>query len=120
MENNVNLYAIFGLAQNWEDEPFDHSKLPAPIVPNVAIENVKPMFSDNTFDLFDKFLGKDDLEALRSVEYGIVHRFQLGNYRDGETQKLESGQMVHDLAACLRLIRPMRQRGHADSRHGQT
>jgi hypothetical protein len=109
LEDKVNLYAIAELAPNWQDEPFDHSKLPAAIVPNVAIENIEPMFNPNTFDLFDKYLGKDDLEALRSVRHAIVHRFQMGNYHDEATQKLESGQMVYDLAACLRLIRPMRQ-----------
>lgn len=46
MENRVNLYAIVSLAYGWEDEPFDHTKLPAPIDPNVAIENVASMFNE--------------------------------------------------------------------------
>jgi hypothetical protein len=48
----VTVYPLAGLAARWQDEPFDESQLPATIVPGVTIENVAPMFRDDTWNLF--------------------------------------------------------------------
>jgi len=109
MQNKINLYAIHGISHDWEDEPFDESKLPCPIIPTVTIENVSSMFGEDAFRIFEADLSKRDLKSLKAVKYAIVHRFQTTSYHDEESQKLESGQIVYNIAACLRLIRPMRQ-----------
>jgi hypothetical protein len=109
MENRINLYAIALVSHHWDDEPFDPSKLPALVVPTIAIENVESMFSDTAFELFESGRSKQEMGALRNVKYALVHRFQVGPYHDEATQKLESGATIRSLAACLRLIRPMRQ-----------
>jgi len=109
MEDRINLYAIASVAHLWDDEPFDHSKLPARIVPTVAIENVESMFGGDAFDIFEPDLSKREMQALKSVKYALVHRFQTGSYHDQETRKLEPGEIIYNLAGCLRLIRPMRQ-----------
>src|ERR1700682_940211 len=46
MPTRLNIYPIDGLSQSWQDDPFDHSKLPADIVSGVTIENVKKMFNE--------------------------------------------------------------------------
>jgi hypothetical protein len=109
VQNRVNLYAIYGTSHEWEDEPFDESKLPAAIIPTVRIENVSSMFTPDAFRVFEERLSPDDLKSLKAVKFAIVHRFQTTSYHDKETQSLETGQIVYNVAACLRLIRPMRQ-----------
>jgi hypothetical protein len=109
-ETKVNLYAVYGITHTWEDEPFDESALPARIVPNVTIESVSSMFTESSFDLFAASLSPDDLKSLRAVKYAVVERFQRKTTFHGEEeQKFDIGQTIYSLAACLRLIRPMRQ-----------
>lgn len=103
----VTLYPVAGLTSAWEDEPFDLSQLPASILPSVTIENVSPMFKDDTWNLFKTELGKRDMEVLEKVNHAIVHRYE-SNYSDSDAD-LQSVDLVHNVAACLRLIRPMRQ-----------
>ena len=107
-EQRVTIYPIAGLAGSWEDEPFDESKLPAAIVPDVTVENVSPMFKDDTWNFFEGEIGKRDLEVLRRIKHAIVHRYSSRRYGTGELEQ-QSATLVHNLAACLRLIRPMRQ-----------
>jgi hypothetical protein len=107
MAQKVTLYPISGLAQQWDDEPFDHSKLPTTIIPNVTIENVSAMFTDETWKWVEGEIGKRDLEALRSVRHAIVHRYE-SSESAGNIQQ-SSLELVANMAACLRLIRPMRQ-----------
>jgi len=108
-ENRVNLYALYGISAAWEDEPFDESVLPAQIIPAVAVEDVSSMFTENAFKVFEEGLSPSDLKSLKAVRYAIVDRFQATGYDDAETQRLEMGRMVYQIAECLRLIRPMRQ-----------
>lgn len=108
-ENKVNLYALYGIAHDYEDDPFDESVLPVEIIPTVTIENVSSMFKDDAFHIFEAGLNPRELKALKAVKYAFVHRFAVNGYRDKETQELEGGQLVVNIAACLRLIRPMRQ-----------
>lgn len=108
-DTKVNLYAVYGISHPWEDEPFNEAVLPAHIVPNVAIENVTAMFSEGSFDLFATSLSPDDLKSLRAVKYAVVERFQTTGFHGEEEQKFDIGQTIYNLAACLRLIRPMRQ-----------
>jgi hypothetical protein len=112
MQQDLTLFPISGLAAEWDDEPFDESKLPAAIVPDVTIENVSSMFTDNTWDSFKTLLSHRDMQTLKQVEHAIVHRFNSAqSYVDGIVIDPEqrSRQLVERLAACLRLVRPMRQ-----------
>ena len=60
MTTHVTLYPINEVTQSWQDDPFDHSKLPAQIVPDVTIENVKDMFNEETFSWVGSEMGKHD------------------------------------------------------------
>jgi hypothetical protein len=104
----VTLYPIAAIARSWEDEPFDESTLPATIVPDVTVENVAPMFKGDTWSLFEGEISKRDLEVLRGIKHAIVHRYSSRRYGTGELEQ-QSATLVHNIAACLRLIRPMRQ-----------
>ena len=104
----VTIYPVAGLAESWEDEPFDESTLPSDIVPDVTVENVRLMFKDDTWNLFEGEISKRDLEVLRRIKHAIVHRYSSRLYGSGDLEQ-QSATLVHNLAACLRLIRPMRQ-----------
>ena len=112
MEQGVTLYPIVGVAADWDDEPFDESKLPATILPGVTIENVSKMFKDDAWDLFQPRLSQRGIQTLKDVEHSIVHRFNPGqSYVNGEivNPELKSRQLIERVAACLRLIRPTKQ-----------
>src|SRR5258706_92222 len=108
MGTRVTLYPINGVTESWQDDPFDHSMLPAQIVPDVTIENVKSMFNAETFSWVGSEMGKRDMETLGGVKYAIVHRFKVPYLDAGQAQQ-QSADLVNNIAACLRLIRPMRQ-----------
>src|SRR5271170_3804195 len=112
MEQKVTLYPIAGLAAKWDDEPFDESKLPATIIPEVTIENVTTMFTENTWGLFENALSQRDMQTLKHIEHAIVHRyFFTDSYvlGAGLSPDQRSQQIVERIAACLRLVRPMKQ-----------
>jgi len=104
----VTVYPIAGLAGAWEDEPFDLSQLPATILPGVTLEDVSTMFNGDTWKWVEHEIGKRDLEVLERVKHAIVHRYASSQYGTGEAE-MASARVVHEIAACLRLIRPMRQ-----------
>jgi hypothetical protein len=108
MTTHVTLYPINEVTQSWQDDPFDLSKLPAQIVPDVTIENVKAMFNEQTFSWVGSEMGKHDMETLAGVKYAVVHRFEVPQFDTGQAQQ-QSADLVNNVAACLRLIRPMRQ-----------
>ncbi len=108
MTTQVTLYPISGVTESWQDDPFDHSMLPAQVVPDVTIENVKAMFNQPTFSWVGSEMGIRDMETLAGVKYAIVHRFEVPHLDTGQAQQ-QSADLVNNIAACLRLIRPMRQ-----------
>ena len=130
------MYAIYSLAKSqWEEEEqFNISRLPFDIAEGVRIEDVSRFIRDGTFKLMEKRKGSDEVEALQRTRYALVHRFDAEmTIKNGEVISTEdyiqrSEQLVRKVAACLRLIRPMRQsstfmRGNIrgfNSRHSRT
>src|SRR5262249_11316114 len=55
-------------------------------------------------------LGRRDFEDVREVQYALVHRYTTEHAGEGSKADEESEKLVRNLIACLRLIRPMRQR----------
>jgi hypothetical protein len=104
---NFMLYPIYWLADAFNDEQFDLNKLPFDVAEDVRIEDVSGRFRKGTFDLFREKLGTDRMDDLKSVRYALVHRY---DPKPDEYQQSErSEKTVRMLAACLRLIRPLRQ-----------
>lgn len=106
MPNGVTLYPIYRLADESDEEPFDCAALPIQIVEHVGIEDVSQMFDEETFKWVGNAMGQRALEDLQRVRYAIVHRYEAKPHESVQP----SGMLVRNLAACLRLIRPMRQR----------
>ncbi len=67
----VTLYPINAVTQGWQNDPFDHSKLPAQIVPGVTIEDVKSMFNVETFSWVGTEMGR---MAANIPSFGRVFR----------------------------------------------
>src|SRR5438132_6296156 len=109
------LYPIYWLGDVVDDERFDLNQLPFDLTEGVRIEAVAGRFSKGTFDLFKAKLGTDIADLLEGVRYALVHRYDpesivVDGQATGEEQNRESSEkLTRMLAACLRLIRPMRQ-----------
>ncbi len=109
MRDKLTLYPIFAVDDPWDEEPFDTAVLPFMVTDNIAVEDVSGLFNDDTFSWVEREMGRHDLEDLKSVHYAIVHRYQTQESNRGEDDTA-SEELVGQVAACLRLIRPMRQR----------
>ncbi len=110
---NFTLYPIYELASDLDGEPFDLTRLPFDITEGVRIEAVK--FHPATFDPHKETLGTYIVEELERVRFALVHRYKpkpiiVDEEIIGEQDTSEdSDKLVRMVAACLRLIRPMRQ-----------
>jgi hypothetical protein len=108
MTDKVTLFSIYDLV-GIGDAPCNQRILPFEIIPGFTVEDVKPMFSADTFTWVQSELGKRDLKELQSVEYAIVHRYTTEEVGHGNADDQKSEQAIKNLVACLRLIRPTRQ-----------
>src|SRR6267154_508696 len=109
---NFTLYPIYSLAGEIDDERFDLGLLPFNVTEGVYIEAVK--FHPGTFIPHRVRLGTFVVEKMEQVRFALVHRYQpkpiiIDNKVIGEQDRSEgSNNLLKMLAACLRLIRPMR------------
>jgi hypothetical protein len=92
-----------------ERKRFDRTALPFQIAPEVTVEDVSRMFTEQTFEWAQTSLGTYDVDELRRVRYAIVHRYFAEDDVEGSNADMESEKLIRNIAACLRLIRPMRQ-----------
>lgn len=117
MPQNFTLYAIHGLSQAWDEEPFDMKRLPFALGQGVTVEDVSELLKKT--DAFSEYvtskMGTHAIESLKAIRYALVHRYELvpmivDGRVVGETGKnIDSAVLLINAAACLRLIRPMRQ-----------
>lgn len=109
MAAKVSLYPIYALARAHLDaEPFDVRVLPIGITHGVTLEDVAEMFTEDTFKWVVGEMGRRDVGDLENVRFALVHRYRddVGN---ADAADASSEKLVRHLAACLRLVRPMRQ-----------
>jgi hypothetical protein len=110
-----NLYPIHDVSGRWDEEPFDDQVFPFEICEAVTIEAVADRFRDGAFALWEAMIGESLRERLESVRYALVHRYEPrlvienGEVIGEEIQNQRSEELIRKIAACLRLIRPMRQ-----------
>jgi hypothetical protein len=110
---NFTLYPIHGVEQRWDRLGFDLERLPFELVEGVRIERVR--FPNGAFDLWRQMVGEKVANSLQSVRFALVHRYNPAGYVIGQqvvgehAPRVESEKLVRFHAACLRLIRPMRQ-----------
>ena len=109
-----NLYPIHWVANpHLDPEPFDPNLPPFDVADGVRIEAVE--FRKGTFELHRRSLGHDVVEVLERVQYALVHRYHSDTIITngeviGESQHSHrSEELLRNVAAGLRLVRPMRQ-----------
>jgi hypothetical protein len=90
-----------------ERDFFDLSLLPFQVTDDVAIESVASMLKES-LEVFSK-RSEEKLDRQRSIEYALVHRYETEVTYRGTEDDAASIQLLHNLAACLRIVRPMRQ-----------
>src|ERR1700674_2047242 len=112
---NFNLYPIHWLADEVGGNPFDRTRLPFEIAEDVRIEAVRERFREDAFTVWAPSAGSIVVDELERVRFALVHRYDPepivvdGEVIGEQHRSAESEQLVRMLAACLRLIRPMRQ-----------
>ena len=112
------LYPISAVSDGWDDEGFDRDRLPFELAEGVRIEAVHDRFREDAFDHATKMLGEEIVHSLRGVRCALVYRYDSEARENPETGKIIRGYeidrnaeiLTRNVAACLRLIRPMRER----------
>jgi hypothetical protein len=108
------LYPIYGVVEQGQRDFFDLGRLPFEIAQGISIEDVAELIQGE-FKHVEKRMGKDDADQLQKTHYALVYRFEAAiTVENGEIvqehEHVKRGeQLVRKVAACLRLIRPMRQ-----------
>lgn len=116
----VSLFPIERIAKDWfgstSDNDFDESLLPFHVFDDVYIENVDGKIPNDEFDYCKQELGTDTIKHLEAMKFAIVHRFprMAQNLASGEVilesdLELKSRELVQEVIACLRLLRPIAQ-----------
>jgi len=90
------------------------SSLPFEIVPGVHIEDVSSRIRKGDFDCHKPGLGEYRIRELERIKYAVIHRYP-EHGRNPETgvaladpdHAQASHKLVQEIAACLRIIRPM-------------
>lgn len=114
---NFTLYGIYGLEKIWDNgEEFDSKLLPFDIGQGVTIEEVATLLSPDSFNEYiTSEMGTRSVQRLKETRYAFVHRYErtpiiVDGQKVGEvSHDNDSIQLLRNIAACLRLIRPMRQ-----------
>jgi len=107
MQKKVSAYPIYGLSDYWNGDPFDLSLLPFRVSHDVTIESVSGSLEGSLIH-FEKFSPRE-AKKMRPVRYALVHRYETKTNVVNDQDDAVANQLLHNLAACLRLIRPMRQ-----------
>lgn len=111
MPPKATLYPIYGI----EDDPravspYGPPALPVKILTDVGIEDVRALLDAETFEGIAEHFGKYALADVKAVRYALVHRYSSDATGQDAALNQQSERLIRNLAACLRLIRPMRQR----------
>jgi hypothetical protein len=110
--NEIVIHPIYDLEGDWGDHPpFDLKLLPLEICDGVFIEDVSSLFHEKTFSWVGDGLSRNDRETLSSVRYALVRRRQIANDAIAISKAKNSDiEPVEVIMACLRIIRPMREK----------
>ena len=113
------LYPIERIARAFplgsDDDDFDATILPINIIEGATIEDVSSLISEDEFKVFKEPLGVYAVENLEKIKHAIIHRFPdyeidtSGKFIAGSELLKRSQNIVAEIAACLRLIRPTSQ-----------
>src|SRR6185437_9017350 len=97
-------------------EEFDMKLLPFDIGQGITIEDVSTLLRPDSFNEYiTGEMGRRSVQMLKETRYALVHRYErapivINGERVGEIDyDHNSLQLLRNVAACLRLVRPMRQ-----------
>jgi hypothetical protein len=99
-----------------EEEDFDESVLPLALVEGACVEDVSPRLVEDEFEFLRGHFSDDSVKQLKRVKYAIVHRApdiqvdRQGKYVLRDELLRRSENIVAEMAALLRLLRPTSQR----------
>jgi hypothetical protein len=99
-----------------DDDDFDTSALPIALIEGAGIEDISSRIRDDEFEYLKGHLADESIKQLKRVQFAIVHRAphveidHQGKYVLSHDLMLRSENIVAELAACLRLIRPTSQK----------
>ena len=99
-----------------DDDDFDASALPVPLVEGATIEDISSNIRDDEFEFLRGHLADESIKQLKRVKYAIVHRapdFEEdgnGGFLLSDALLRRSENIVAEIAACLRIIRPTSQK----------
>ena len=114
MTKYFTLYPIYGVVGQGRPDFFDLGRLPFMIAEGITIEDVSQLIRDE-FKHVEQRMGSDDADQLQTTQYALVYRFEATMTNENgeivqEHEHVSKGeQLIRKVAACLRLIRPMRQ-----------
>ncbi|WP_158944221.1 hypothetical protein [Granulicella sp. S190] len=102
-----------------DDEDFDPAALPFALGNEIIIEDISALIPEDEFDIYKPGIGSYAYAHLKSFKYALVHRFPEYEINE-DTQVItpesvlveRSKAIIHETAACLRLIRPTSQYLH--------
>ncbi len=113
------MFPLDKIATSWRgllDGYFDESLFPFEVFPGVFIEDVSHLIAKDEFDYCKEDLGKNVIKHLEHITYALIHRypsFQVeeasGEMKFEAELAQESQDLIQQVVACLRLIRPFVQ-----------
>jgi hypothetical protein len=101
--------------RGFDDDDFNATLLPLEIIEGARIEDVSSLITDDEFNVFKHELGTRAIEKLEKIKYAIIHRFPEheidsdGKFHAASELLHRSQNIVAEIAACLRIIRPTSQ-----------
>jgi hypothetical protein len=98
-----------------DDDDFDETLLPIDIIEGARLEDISALITEDEFEIYKSHLGTESVEKLQRMKYAIIHRFPESEI-DADGHFVSSADLMHrsqnivaEIAACLRLIRPTSQ-----------
>ena len=119
MDQKFSMFPLDKIATAWRgllDGHFDESLFPFEVFDGVFIEDVSSLMSPDEFDYCKQELGTNLIKHLESIKYALIHRYPSFEI-DSTTGEMKfeaelagaSRDLIQQIVACLRLIRPFVQ-----------
>jgi|GEM_PF-1777082 len=104
----VTIVPLYGISSAWDFEPFDISKLPFEIMPNVQLADVSRWMEALDFSLWQgDFISKKEIDKFKSCKFALKHEYET-TYHAKDIPEKESQELLHKIFLGLRIIRPTR------------
>jgi hypothetical protein len=102
--------------ERFSARPFDISRLPFPILPNVEVADVSNLLPPSMFEYLRSEVGRQRMHVFDgTAKYALVHRYEEdprwpGNEAAQAAAK-KKAELLNQVFACSRIVRPTRRLG---------